>query len=36
MAFIQIIEITTTRPEEVQELVDQWSAKTAGRRTPFS
>ena len=34
MAFIQIIEITTTRPEDVQELVDQWSAKTAGRRTP--
>jgi quinol monooxygenase YgiN len=33
MAFIQIIEVTTTRPEEVQELVEEWSAKTEGRRT---
>jgi hypothetical protein len=33
MAFIQIIEVTTTRPEEVQELVEEWSAKTEGRHT---
>jgi hypothetical protein len=33
MAFIQIIEVTSTRPEEIQELVDEWSAKTEGRRT---
>jgi hypothetical protein len=33
MAFIQIIEVTTTHPEEIQELVEEWSAKTQGRRT---
>jgi hypothetical protein len=33
MAFIQIIEVTTTRPEEIQELVAEWTAKTEGRRT---
>ena len=33
MPFIQIIEVTSTRPEEIQELVDAWSAKTEGRRT---
>ena len=27
MAFIQIIEVTTTHPEEIQELVEEWSAK---------
>jgi hypothetical protein len=35
MAFIQIIEVTTTRLEEIQELVEQWSAKTEGRRTAY-
>ena len=35
MAFIQIIEVTTTRPEEIQELAEQWSAKTQGRRTAY-
>ena len=35
MAFIQIIEVTTTRPEEIQELVEAWSAKTEGRRTAY-
>ena len=35
MAFIQIIEVTTTRPQEIQELVDEWSAKTEGRRTVY-
>jgi len=33
MRFIQIIEVTTTRPDEIQELVEEWSAKTAGKRT---
>jgi thiosulfate/3-mercaptopyruvate sulfurtransferase len=33
MTFMQIMEITTTHPDEIQALVDQWSAKTAGRRT---
>ena len=33
MAFIQIIEVTTTRPEEVQELADEWSSRAEGRRT---
>jgi len=35
MTFIQIIEVTTTRPEEIQELAEQWSAKTQGRRTAY-
>ena len=35
MTFIQIIEVTTTRPEEMQELVKEWSAKTEGRRTAY-
>ncbi|HEX6527075.1 MAG TPA: hypothetical protein VF070_44740 [Streptosporangiaceae bacterium] len=33
MAFIQIMEVTTTRLEEILELVDEWAAKTEGRRT---
>jgi hypothetical protein len=33
MPFIQIIEFTTTRPDEVEALVDRWKADTAGRRT---
>lgn len=33
MAFIQLIEIATTRPDEVEALVDEWRAQTAGRRT---
>ena len=32
MAFIQIIEITTTHPEQIQGLMDEWVAKTEGRR----
>lgn len=32
MAFIQIIEITTTRPEEIQSLMDEWVTKTEGKR----
>ena len=35
MTFIQIIEVITTRPEEIQELVEDWSAKTEGRRTAY-
>lgn len=33
MAFVQIIELVTTRPDEVDELVDEWRTATAGRRT---
>jgi hypothetical protein len=33
MAFIQLIEIETTRPDEVEALVSEWRAQTAGRRT---
>ena len=33
MAFIQITELTTTRPDEVEALVGEWRAQTAGRRT---
>jgi hypothetical protein len=33
MAFIQIIEVTTTHPDEIQQLVEEWSAKTEGKRT---
>ena len=35
MTFIQIIEVTTTHPEEIQELAEEWSAKTEGRRTAY-
>ncbi len=33
MSFVQIIEFTTTRPDEVEALVDEWMQKTTGRRT---
>ena len=33
MAFVQLIEITTNRPNEVEALVGEWREKTAGRRT---
>ena len=32
MAFVQIIEIETTRPDEVESLVSEWRAKTEGSR----
>ena len=32
MAFIQVIEITTTRLDEVQALMDEWVTRTEGRR----
>jgi hypothetical protein len=33
MAFIQVIELVTMRPDEVEALVNEWRTKTAGRRT---
>ena len=33
MAFIQLIEIATDRPDEVEALVAEWREQTAGRRT---
>ena len=33
MAFIQVIELVTTRPDEVEALVGEWRTQTAGRRT---
>ena len=35
MTFIQIIEVTSTRPEEIQELAEEWSAQTEGRRSVY-
>ena len=33
MTFIQIFEISTAHPDQVQQLVADWAAKTEGRRT---
>lgn len=33
MPFIQIIELTTTQPDQVEALVEEWQTQTAGRRT---
>jgi quinol monooxygenase YgiN len=33
MAFIQIIEITSSRIDEIQGLDDEWRSQTEGRRT---
>jgi quinol monooxygenase YgiN len=33
VTFIQTIEFTTTRIGEVQDLIDEWLAKSGGRRT---
>jgi hypothetical protein len=33
MVFIQFIEITTTRPDEVEALVTEWRTRTEGQRT---
>jgi hypothetical protein len=30
---IQVIEISTTRPDEILALVEQWGAQTEGKRT---
>jgi hypothetical protein len=32
MAFVQIIEIETSRPDDVEALVGKWRAQTEGRR----
>lgn len=32
MQFIQLIEVTTSQPDEVERLVAEWWAVTAGRR----
>jgi hypothetical protein len=34
MTFIQTIEFTTTRIGEIEQLMEEWVAKSAGRRTP--
>jgi len=33
MPFVQIIDLTTSRPDEVAALVSEWRAQTTGRRT---
>ena len=33
MAFIQIIEFNTQRPDDIEALVDEWRGKTDSRRT---
>jgi quinol monooxygenase YgiN len=33
MAFVQIIEMTTSNIGDVEALMDEWTAKTEGRRT---
>ena len=32
MAFVQIIEIETTRPDQVEALVGEWRSKSEGTR----
>ena len=32
MAFIQVIEVTTTRLDEIQALMDEWLVRTEGKR----
>ena len=32
MAFVQIIEVTTTRMSEIEAILDNWLAATEGRR----
>jgi hypothetical protein len=33
VTYIQIMEFTTSRPDEVDALADEWLSKTEGRRT---
>ncbi len=33
MSFIQLIEVTTTRLDEIQPLMDEWVTRTEGKRT---
>lgn len=32
MAFIQVIELTTTRLDEIEALMDEWMERTQGKR----
>jgi hypothetical protein len=34
MKFVQIIEYTTSRYDEIDKLMDEWMAATEGKRTP--
>ena len=33
MAYVQIIEFTTSRIDEVESLMDEWVKRTEGKRT---
>jgi quinol monooxygenase YgiN len=33
MAFVQVIEVTTTKVPEIEELMNEWLAATEGRRS---
>jgi len=33
MAFVQIIEYTTKKPDEIKRIDEEWAAATEGRRT---
>jgi quinol monooxygenase YgiN len=33
MAFVQVIEVTTTKVPEIEQLMNEWLAATEGRRT---
>ena len=33
MPFIQIIELQTSQPDQIEALVEEWRAQTAGERT---
>ncbi len=33
MTFVQVIELRTTRPSEVEALIDDWLVSTEGRRS---
>src|SRR5258708_3488531 len=34
MKFIQIIEYTTSKPDEIDQIMTEWTAATEGKRTP--
>ena len=34
MKFVQIIEYTTSKPDEIAKIMDAWMAATEGKRTP--
>lgn len=34
MKFVQIIEYTTSKPDEIAKIMDEWMAATEGKRTP--